>query len=152
MVIGVKITLYNNQFNRMWDILIYIFVFTLAGIMLLLSPKNFDFIVRMFITGGVIATLVVLLARHLDKNDETMVILTDDEIEFKGIKSANDSYILSNFDRLYYHEGFFRSFVQLERDEGERPNWYRANGRPADEDRKKLEKLIEVANSRMKGK
>ena len=119
---------------------------------LVLRPSRLEIIIIVYFAMFVVATVLILLVHFLDKPDPSIVILKDDTIEFRGSATSNKEIELSNFDRLYYHEGFFRSFVQLERDEGERPNWYRANGRPADEDRKKLEKLIEIANSKMKDK
>lgn len=129
----------------------HIFFFTIAGIMLLLPPRQ-DFTViikKSFIFAVVLGSLITLLLYLVDKPGTSVVILKDNMIEFKGKRTTNSTLKLSEFDRLSYHEGLLFSYIKLERDKGEPPNWYKAVGTPADRDKAKLEKMIKIANNKI---
>jgi len=151
-VIGVRIELSREKLRLRDHIIIFVVGFSIATIFNLLQYHGLKMLISSYVVMGILATVVTYISHMLDRGESSIIVLKEDTIEFRGSATSNKEIELSDFDRLYYREGFFRSFVQLERDEGERPNWYRANGRPADEDRKKLEKLIEIANSKMKDK
>lgn len=151
-VIGIRIKLSRSKMRIRWDILGYVLLFSIGTIGLILRPSSLKVIILVYSAMGIVGTIGTLLVHLLDKGEPSIVFLDNKKIKFGGPKTPNKEFKLSEYDRIYYKKGLMSSYFKLERDEGERPNWYKAFGRPKEEDKEKLERLIKIANERMKDK